>query len=53
MDWQGLRFLGENLPSTATCCRTALFPSLVALAFLVACLAGYTALDMVERSATA
>ncbi|MGA4817302.1 hypothetical protein ACPA9J_31695 [Pseudomonas aeruginosa] len=40
----------ESLPSTATSLQNCTYsPSLVALAFLVACLAGYTALDMVER----
>ncbi|RPT96717.1 diguanylate phosphodiesterase [Pseudomonas aeruginosa] len=49
MDWQGLRFLGESPIDGYVLQNCTYSPSLVALAFLVACLAGYTALDMVER----
>ncbi|HCA7823564.1 TPA: diguanylate phosphodiesterase, partial [Pseudomonas aeruginosa] len=49
MDWQGLRFLGESPVDGYVLQNCTYSPSLVALAFLVACLAGYTALDMVER----
>ena len=52
MDWQGLRFLGESPVDGYVLQNCTYSPSLVALAFLVACLAGYTALDMVARVGT-